>query len=79
METISIYEAKTQLCKYINSIEKKEADSVVITKNGRPVAEIIPFVERKERRLGIAKGLWKDISDEEFNDFDMLSIMMGGK
>lgn len=79
METISIYEAKTQLCKYINSIEKKEADSVVITKNGKPVAEIIPFVERKERRLGIAKGLWKDISEDEFNDFDMLSIMMGGK
>lgn len=79
METISIYEAKTQLCKYINSIEKKESDSVVITKNGKPVAEIIPFVERKERRLGIAKGLWKDISEDEFNDFDMLSIMMGGK
>lgn len=79
METISIYEAKTQLCKYINSIEKKEVDSFVITKNGRPIAQIIPFVERKKRRLGIAKGLWKDISENEFDDFDALSIMMDDK
>jgi len=71
METVSIYEVKTQLSKYISMLENKEKDSIIITKNGNPVAEIIPFVERKEKRLGIAKGLWRDVSEEEFNDFDM--------
>lgn len=59
-------------------IDKKEKDSIIITKNGVPIAEIIPFVERKERRIGIAKGLWRDVSEDEFNDFDMLSLMTGG-
>lgn len=77
METASIYEAKTQLSKYISMIEKKEKDSIVITKNGVPVAEIIPYTNRKERRIGIAKGMWRDVSEEEFNDFDMLAIMQG--
>ena len=78
MESVSIYEVKTQLSKYISMLENKERDSIVITKNGVPVAEIFPYVERKERRIGIAKGLWRDVSEEEFNDFDMLSLMMGG-
>ena len=77
METYSIYEVKTQLSKYVNMLEKKEKESIIITKNGIPVAEIIPFVERKERRIGIAKGMWRDVSEEEFNDFDMLAIMQG--
>lgn len=79
METASIYEVKTQLSKYISMIEKKEKDSVVITKNGVPVAEIIPYTDRKERRIGIAKGMWRDVSEEEFNDFDMLAIMQGAR
>lgn len=78
MESVSIYEVKTQLSKYISMLINKEKDSIVITKNGAPVAEIVPYVERKERRIGIAKGLWKDISEEEFNDFDLETIMLGG-
>ena len=78
METVSIYEAKTQLSKYINLILSKEKDSIVITKSGVPVAEIIPFTEKKERRLGAAKGLWKEMSQEEFNDFDIASLFVGG-
>ena len=78
METVSLYEAKTQLSKYISLLLNKEKESIIITRNGVPVAEIIPYVEKKERRIGIAKGLWKDVSEEEFNNFDMLSLMMGG-
>ena len=78
METVSLYEAKTQLSKYISLLINKERESIIITRNGVPVAEIVPFVERKEKRIGIAKGLWKDVSEEEFNDFDMLSLMVGG-
>ena len=78
MDFISVYEAKTQLSKYISLLETKQKESIVICKNGKPVAELIPFVERKERRLGIAKGMWRDVSEEEFNDFDMLTLFLGG-
>lgn len=79
MKYISVYEAKTQLSKYISMLESKQKDSIVICKNGKPVAELIPFVERKERRLGVAKGMWRDVSEEEFNDFDMFSLLIAGK
>lgn len=78
MESVSIYEAKTQLSKYVSLIETKKEDTIVICKNGKPVAQIVPFVEKKEKRLGIAKGLWADMTEEEFNDFDLCSLMLGG-
>lgn len=79
MNTLSIYEAKTQLSKYVSLIETKQETSFVITKNGKPVAEIIPYVEKKERRIGIAKGVWDDVSEDDFNNFDLLSMMAGSK
>ena len=79
MKILSIYEAKTQLSKYVSLIETKKETSFVITKNGKPLAEIIPYVEKKERRIGIAKGVWDDVSENDFNDFDLLSVMAGGK
>lgn len=54
MKTVNIYHAKTQLSKLISAA--LEGTDVVIARNGQPLVRLVPFQERKERRLGTLKG-----------------------
>lgn len=55
MRTVNVYAAKAKLSSLLDQAEKGE--EVVITRNGRPVAKIVPYRERKEpRQLGRLKG-----------------------
>lgn len=75
MEIINVNKAKKHLTKYIDLIESKQISSVLISRNGKPIAELIPF---EEKRIGIAKGMWRDVSDDEFDNFDMCSLFTRG-
>jgi prevent-host-death family protein len=63
-ETVSLYEAKTQLSRLVDRAAAGE--EIVIAKAGKPVARLVPFEPRREpRRPGLMKGqIW--IAD----DFD---------
>ena len=47
METIGAYEVKTHLSGLLRRVEKGE--SFTITKNGVPVARLLPIVEKPQR------------------------------
>ena len=53
---VSIYEAKTQLSKYIQMIQDGEEDKIVILKNGKRVACIVKEEPETEKRLGAGKA-----------------------
>ncbi len=57
MLQINVHDAKTRFSKVLSRVEAGE--SVVIAKNGRPVAKLVPLGRgrRFKRRLGAAKGL----------------------
>ena len=57
-KTFNIHEAKTHLSKLLERVGRGE--EVIIAKSGRPVARLVPVVERPGRRKpGSAKGtLW---------------------
>jgi prevent-host-death family protein len=50
----NIYEAKTQLSKLVERVEA--GDEIVLARNGRPVAKIVPLQRRAEPRV---PGAWK--------------------
>ena len=52
--TVNIHEAKTHLSRLVERVEAGE--EVVIARAGRPVARLIAFKPRTERRR---PGLWK--------------------
>jgi prevent-host-death family protein len=55
MAEISVYEAKTQLSKLLDRAVAGE--EVVITRNGRPVARLVPALrKRSPRKLGALRG-----------------------
>ena len=73
---VNIYDAKTNFSKIIQSIIDGEEEMVVISKNGKPVAQITSFSKKNSKRVGIAKKEMKDfdISLEEFNNIPTLDF-----
>ena len=71
MQMANIHEAKTNLSKLIEKVEK--GNEVIIAKAGKPVAKLVAYKPKKElRKPGIWKGkVWIspdfDEEDEEIN------------
>ncbi len=79
MTTVSMFEAKTNLSKYVASIMDRREPYVVILRNGKPVAKIVPFEEDTSKRIGVAAGkLPRLTSLEDFNSIDIEPEMTGG-
>ena len=52
---VSVYDAKTNLSRLLDRAANGE--EIVITRNGRPVAKLVPATPvRKPRKLGVLKG-----------------------
>jgi len=55
MRKVNVHEAKTHFSKLLKRVEKGE--SVLIARNGTPIAELRPIVEKRiERRFGELRG-----------------------
>lgn len=53
---VNIHEAKTHLSKLLARV--KEGEEIVIAKAGKPIARLVPVVERPTKRVpGSAQGL----------------------
>lgn len=57
MPTVNILEAKTQLSRFVEQVESGVETEIVIARNGRPVARLVPLdAQPAQRRIGVAKG-----------------------
>lgn len=66
---INIYDAKSQFSKIIQLIIDGKEETIIVSKNGKPVAQITPVCKKNSKRIGIAKKEMEgfDMSLEEFN------------
>jgi prevent-host-death family protein len=78
MTSVTIDEAKTQLSKLIERVERGE--EIVITRGKEPVARLVPYVqERPKRGFGSMKGkAWLDESFWEPLPEEELKLWEGG-
>ena len=76
-ETVSLYEAKTQLSSLVE--RAAEGEEIVISKSGKPKARLVPLDDlRPERHPGQGRGKWRlgpdfdeplpDVILDEFED-----------
>ena len=54
MTTVNMFEAKTNLSKYVTSVENGTEPFVVISRSGKPVAKIVPNRIETAVRIGLA-------------------------
>ncbi len=68
MVAVNMHEAKTRLSALVDAVESGREAEVVIARNGRPAARIVPLAAKKPIRLGLAKG--KFTVPEDFDEYD---------
>ena len=59
MTQVNMLEAKTTLSKLVEAIESGKEGEIILARNGKPVARIVPLEEPvvdTSKRLGIAEG-----------------------
>jgi prevent-host-death family protein len=57
MSTVNIFEAKTQLSRLIEAVESGAEREIIIARNGRPAARLVPVEAETRLRLGLASGV----------------------
>ena len=58
MQMVNLFQAKTHLSKLIDQIASGEESEILISRNGKPVARVVPIAQKSDisRRIGIAQG-----------------------
>lgn len=56
MTEVNVHEAKTHLSRLLERAERGE--EIVICKAGKPMAKLVPLVQKGGIRLGTLKGMW---------------------
>jgi antitoxin (DNA-binding transcriptional repressor) of toxin-antitoxin stability system len=60
MHQVNIFQAKTELSRIIALLENKNEDCIIIARNGKPVARLVPIGDKDvTMRIGAARGLFK--------------------
>lgn len=76
MRTLNIHEAKTKLSAVLSELEEN-GETFVICRNGKPVAELIPYRHRDRLRyhpvmsnIRIGYDPTEDLSEEEWGEVE---------
>ncbi|MCX5514591.1 prevent-host-death protein [Kaistia algarum] len=72
MAQVNMLDAKTHLSRLVDAIERGEETEVIIARNGKPAARLVPIETKPDvsKRLGLLAGKYPDMSLEEFNEHD---------
>jgi prevent-host-death family protein len=72
-------EAKTHLSKLVDSLESGQETEIIIARNGRPAARLVPLKPQGSgQRLGVAKGKYV-IPDNIDEDNERIADLFEGK
>lgn len=72
MTTVNMLEAKTTLSKLVEAVESGAEEEIIIARNGKPAAKLVPLDARPKRkiRLGLAVGKYPPLDYEAFQALD---------
>ena len=70
---LSIYETKANFSKLVQLLIDGKEDSITVSKNGKPVIQLVPICKKNSKRIGAAKKEMEgfELDLEEFNSIDV--------
>jgi prevent-host-death family protein len=77
MQTVSLFDAKTHLSRLIEQIASGAESEIVISRNGKPVARVVPIQEDASRRIGLAKGEFEVPDDIDIHNAEVAKLFIG--
>ena len=79
MAAVNMLEAKSTLSRLVEAIETGEAREIVIARNGRPAARLVPLADAPpERRIGVARGRFTVPDDIDAHNAEVARLFSGG-
>jgi antitoxin (DNA-binding transcriptional repressor) of toxin-antitoxin stability system len=78
MNTVNMLQAKSTLSRLVEAIEQGEEREIVIARNGRPAAKLVPMEAGEPgQRIGVAKGLF-DVPDSiDASNDELAQLLLG--
>ncbi len=78
MQSVNMLQAKSSLSRLVEAIELGQESEIVIARNGRPVAKLVPIDSSPEgQRIGMAKGKFKVPDSIDANNDEVARLFMG--
>ena len=80
MQPVNMLQAKSSLSRLVESIELKKEPEIIIARNGRPVAKLVPIdAAAKGQRIGVAKGRFVVADDIDLYNDEVAKLFLGGE
>ena len=77
MQTVSLFDAKTHLSRLIEQIASGIEDEIVISRNGKPVARVVPIKNDVSSRVGLARGEFEVPEDIDRHNAEVAKLFVG--
>lgn len=79
MTTVNMHEAKSSLSKLVEAVEKGTESEIIIARNGRPAARLVPYAHKPAGpRLGVARGKFEVPDDIDAINASVEELFSGG-
>jgi antitoxin (DNA-binding transcriptional repressor) of toxin-antitoxin stability system len=79
MDPVNMLQAKSSLSRLVEAIEQGHEREIVIARNGRPAARLVPMdTVLPDKRIGVAKGVFEVPDDIDAHNDEVARLFMGG-
>ncbi len=80
MQAVNMLQAKSSLSRLVEAIEQGQEREIVIARNGRPVAKLVPMdTVPVGQRIGVAKGKFEVPDTIDAHNEEAARLFMGGE
>lgn len=80
MPSVNMLQAKSSLSRLVESIEQGREREIVIARNGRPAAKLVPIEATPAgKRIGVAKGKFKVPDSIDTHNAEVANLFLGGQ
>ncbi|MCX7663078.1 Antitoxin Phd-YefM, type II toxin-antitoxin system [Tepidimonas alkaliphilus] len=79
MTAVNMLQAKSSLSRLVQALEEGREREIVIARNGRPAARLVPLEAAPAgRRIGVAKGRFAVPDDIDAHNDEVARLFLGG-
>ncbi|MBK9446261.1 MAG: type II toxin-antitoxin system Phd/YefM family antitoxin [Betaproteobacteria bacterium] len=79
MQAINMLQAKSTLSRLVEAIEQGQEREIVIARNGRPAAKLVPIdAAPAGMRIGVAKGAFEVPDNIDAHNDEVSQLFTGG-
>lgn len=79
MSSVNMLQAKSSLSRLVEDIEQGKEREIIIARNGRPAAKLVPLDESGSgQRIGVAKGIFEVPDSIDAGNDEVARLFLAG-